>query len=296
MGPQRPVQNLVDPSSNTGLIKTPPGISRPATIESLVERKLTFSDTGTLLIPHSEHETHCDDAVAIGPYTFAIADGVGSGGERSGDIARFMINQLEDVTQQPTNEIAAKLILKEILTKTAHEIKRVQRIENSIRSSQIDTVGAIGVLSREKDGRTYANLATVGNCRVYILSADGKIKLVTNDRTFVADHNRQYPQDQLDEKNHMFASTVTTTAAKTNEADYYRIALEEGDVLVAMSDGVTDPFSREDLEKYIRTMVADISKGNQSEYRIQDWVTALGNGAARRTPHDDISVIAARIG
>lgn len=281
-------------------IKTPPPIhAGPKAIESLVERGLIFSDTGTLLIPHSEHATHCDDSVAIGPYAFAIADGVGSGGERSGDIARFMTNQLENVKQQPISKYEAEQTLSAMLHNTADEIRRVQGPEDlnkSLMTSQINTVGVIGILSTEY-GKTYANLATVGNCRAYIINKDGHIKLVTKDRTFVADHNRRYPQDPLDEKNHILASAVTTTAAEPKEADYYRTALEEGDVLVAMSDGVSGPFSREALEKYLcETMIPDISKGDQSEYRVQDWATALGNGATRETPHDDISVIVARIG
>lgn len=300
LGSENPTKPQINTHEAIKPIRTPtPMRAMPAAIESLVERGLLFSDTGTLLIPHSEHATHCDDSVAIGPYAFAIADGVGSGGEKSGDIARFMTKQLENVKQQPTSKDEAEQILSTMLHNTADEIRRVQGPEDlnkSLMTSQINTVGVIGILSTEY-GKTYANLATVGNCRAYIINKDGQIKLVTKDRTFVADHNRRYPQDPLDEKNHTLASAVTTTAAEPKEADYYRTALEEGDVLVAMSDGVSGPFSREALEKYLcETMIPDISKGVQSEYRVQDWATALGNGATRETPHDDISVIVAKLG
>ncbi len=300
----RHYRSQVDAKIDIRPISTPPPIS-PTGVETTKGEVLTFIDHGTALIASSEHPGHCDDAVYIGAHIFAIADGVGSGGRQSGEAARYMVRQASEITNSkaPSDEAGAVQVLSTTLIHTARKIEELQKDAKSvgIRDGDyrnINTVGIVGVISHEY-GIAYANFAVVGNCRLYIIGADGATKMRSKDRTVPADLNRKFPDNKLDERRHDLAHVVTTTAREPDKADYYRVRLDKGDVLIGISDGVTGYLEEISLENYLyRKVASDLGSPTSSEFSPQDWAEALAKGAVPKdsTYHDDISVIIAKVG
>lgn len=288
--------------------KTPPPLSPVIPPEALKPGELQITEASIEFIANKGHTPQCDDAAEVGPNMFAIADGVGSGGSPSGEVVRFMTREAKRLfeAEQPTTEDAAKEKLKEVLTKTSREIQRQralaqkrkddgEKLDGSV--EHINAVGVIGVISKESTGN-YLNMLLVGNCRVFVIGKNG-ITLETTDRTHPYDFNRKNPDKEIDVKTSALAHVVTTTAANPAEADYYRVKINKGDIVVAMSDGVTGPRSDEWIRKYVTEQIAaDLQKGERRQHSPQDWARVLAKSAVPEGgfEHDDIAVIVAVMG
>lgn len=244
------------------------------------------------------------DALSVGKHGFALVDGVGSGGHMSGDIANFIATAAHS-RQRPwayTSGEAARAALDNVLDVSKKYIQDQQaslqqmiragkRPEDVIRPDGVDAVGIIGFISVEesKDGKkvSYLNFKSTGNCRVYVIDPYGNIKLVTRDRTLDRDYPNQFIGASV-AKLERARNTVTTAFSTPEAAEDNRVLIAPGDVIVAMSDGVTGTIASDELEKYLKVIAQDLNN-TQPMWTAQIWAENIRDNAQ---PHssDDITV------
>jgi serine/threonine protein phosphatase PrpC len=268
--------------------------------EALIENGLQLSqDVGTVLIPCTNHPDRCDDALAIGKYMLAIADGIGSGGAPSGDIARHAVTCARGLLDllPPTTEEEARQALISVFSHlgqvTRYTRDRASRLANQGQEfpdtrdiTMIGAVGAIGLISIEEDG-AYFNAATSGNCRFVLIRKNEGIK-ETTDRTAYNDDRSRYDDPEVEPEIRERAR-ITVTSSFELKPDLYRWELKEGDIVVAVSDGTTAVMTDPYFKGYMGAIGRDL-QDNEPVWTSQKWATDLARHATKHPYYDDISV------
>ncbi|MEN9389713.1 MAG: hypothetical protein RLY61_797 [Candidatus Parcubacteria bacterium] len=257
---------------------------------------------GSVLVPGTAHDGRCDDSLTAGPNFFAIADGVGAGGYRSGKLANFMTTRAKEVLSgdPPSTEREAKQALWKVLAETAQEIEKQQREALSLKDQRkslgdvlsvtsIDTVGAIAVISAEADGH-FLNLVNLGSCRTIIIGQDGQIKLITKDRTKLYDESPQGTLFTAAEKRKREAHIVTSSATNPSRLDFYRVPVTKGDTIITVSNGVTQDLDDAELHKYLQHTLAPDLREESPKHTPQEWANGIARSVTAYPPHDDVAV------
>jgi serine/threonine protein phosphatase PrpC len=266
-------------------------------------------DVGYVLTPSSLHPARCDDALRVDPEgrSFALADGVGSGGPPSREVARFAVNyaHYELGNWAPTSPENAKARIMHILDIIAKRTRAIQepiraqmktgeKPEGVLYTNSVNAVGILGAISSEGPD-SYLTLANLGNCRAFVVGQNGSIKMETRDRTLYYD-DPKYQQEKVDSKQAQTAyRTVTTTFAQPKDVDWYRVELTEGDVVIIMSDGITSKRNPEEIRAHVLSAARDLQHDNPLR-TPQKWAEDMARVATVQPSHDDVAVIVARIG
>lgn len=266
-------------------------------------------DVGYVLTPSSLHPARCDDALRVAPEgrSFALADGVGSGGSPSGEVARFAVNYAhhELGNWAPTSAEGARARIQHILgiiasrTRAIQEpirgqMKRGEKPADVLYTNSVDAVGVIGTISQEGPD-SYLTLAYLGNCRAFVVDKQGVIKLETRDRTLYYDDPKyQEPAYDINEVQRAYR-TVTTAFSQPQYANWDRVKLTEGDVVIIMSDGITSKRNPSEIMTHVQNAARDLQQ-ETPQWTPQQWASDMARTATTQDHHDDVAVIVARIG
>ncbi len=176
------------------------------------------------------------------PNIFIVADGMG--GHKAGDYAskatvETMVEEIEHSSETNPVTIFEKAIV------TANErIRRKAREE-----ADLEGMGTTVVAATCK-GRKL-QVANVGDSRLYIVNK--QIKQITRDHSLVEEMVRMGGIGREEARNHPDKNIITRAvgAGDIVEPDFFTVELEEGDIVLMCSDGLTNMLEDEEIRMIV---------------------------------------------
>ena len=172
------------------------------------------------------------------PNLFIVADGMG--GHNAGDFAskvtvETMLREIEQSVEQNPSVIFEKAI------NTANECVHKMAATNPELEGMGTTVVAATCVGR------YLKVANVGDSRLYVVNKE--IRQITRDHSLVEEMVRMGGLDRANVRNHPDKNIITRAVGvgDTVEADFFTVELEEGDVVLMCSDGLTNMLEDEEI-------------------------------------------------
>jgi PPM family protein phosphatase len=221
-----------------------------------------------------------EDALLIGSTVFAVADGMG--GHRAGEVASAAaLEPLGLIDGRPFGDPARAIAaLTEAVTAANADVVLRSRTDPDLEGMGTTLTA---VLIEGSD----AHLVHVGDSRAY-LARDGRLTQLTADHTLVQaliDEGRLRP-DQVATHPHRSVITRAVGVAAQVEVDGLHLQLEDGDVLLLCSDGLTGVVDDTTIARLL------------AEHGPRDVVDALIEAANAAGGPDNITVvtIAHRVG
>lgn len=178
------------------------------------------------------------------PNLFVVADGMG--GHNAGDFAsHFLIRQLVEYVRglpRKTPEIQA---LQEGI-QTANQLL----YERSLEDVRLNGMGTTLVAAVFSDGILY--VANVGDSRLYVIG--GEIRQITRDHSYVEEMVALGRMDRGSEEYLRNKNIITRAAgtAKTIKADYFETELQQGEIVLLCSDGLTNMVEDLTIQKIVK--------------------------------------------
>lgn len=204
---------------------------------------------------------------------YAIADGMG--GHEGGDAAsRAAVAAAGEVLRAEGTWVPWEQTARRACELASFHVMRASGYEG----------GTTLVVARLRDG--HAELAHVGDSRAYLLRA-GVLRQVTDDHSFVAEQVREGKLTAAEAKVHPQRNVVTKALGRGNAGppDVQRLELEEGDVLLLCTDGLSGPVADGEI--------ADVILSARS---LQDAAEGLVARAYDRGAPDNVTALLLRHG
>jgi PPM family protein phosphatase len=208
----------------------------------------------------------------------AVADGMG--GAASGEVASsiFVDTTLELMSERNPDGIAAELIQKTFLVANDRILKQAR--EDPLHKGMGCTAELLVF-----DGQNYI-LGHVGDSRTYLLRG-GKFRQVTKDHSLVQEQVDRGIITPAQARTHGMRNVIVRAVGvgETLAVDIIRGKIQEGDLFLLCSDGLTDMLEDQEIHTLL-TLPMDLEK------RTATLIDA-GNGAGG---HDNITVALCEIG
>jgi protein phosphatase len=178
------------------------------------------------------------------PNLFIVADGMG--GHNAGDYAsRYAVRKIRETIEKSYEKNPVRLI------GSAIEAANTGLREKAVIHEEMAGMGTTCVVLTVIDG--YAYVANVGDSRLYVLRAPGRIRQITVDHSFVEEMIQAGRIDRetartLPDKN------IITRAVGAEDlliVDFFRETLTDGDILLLCSDGLTNMLTDQEIARIV---------------------------------------------
>lgn len=234
----------------------------------------TFSITDTGRVRNSNQDCVFCEENAIGsfPNLFLVADGMG--GHKAGDTASRMC--VEEVVKYIKNTRHTTPVS---VFEQAVEKANLAIYNKSHSVSELEGMGTTLVCATVIEDTAY--IGNVGDSRLYHMR--DSLKQITVDHSLV-EEMVQSGEIQKDEMRTHPNKNIITRALGTDTAvrlDCFEIEVQEGDVLLLCSDGLSNMLEDEEIEKIIREHKSDMEEAG----------TCLVKRANEAGGKDNISVV-----
>lgn len=205
------------------------------------------------------------------PNLFVVADGMG--GHNAGDFAsRLTVETLIAEIGTSFEKNPVKILGKAI--EIANDVIRKKASEVPDMEGMGTTLVAATCLGR------YLHVANVGDSRLYVVGKE--IRQITRDHSLVEEMVRIGTITHAEARNHPDKNIITRAigAAAEVEPDFFTVELEEGDVVLMCSDGLTNMLEDEEIRMILN-----------SGRDIVEQAQALVDAANVNGGRDNISVV-----
>ena len=205
------------------------------------------------------------------PNVFIVADGMG--GHNAGDYAsRYAVETVVDEIGASFEKNPAKILGAAI--EKANTLIRQRAQEDKAYSGMGTTMVAATCLGK------YLEVANVGDSRLYVIN--DKIEQITQDHSLVEEMVRMGGIDKKSARNHPDKNIITRAIGARNyiETDFFNVELQEGDLVLLCSDGLTNMLEDEEIRQILT-----------EEKSLRDRVEKLVEAANQNGGKDNISVI-----
>jgi protein phosphatase len=187
---------------------------------------------------------------AIGnlPNLFIVADGMG--GHNAGDYAsRFCVEFFTDYIKNSDIEQPITLI------EEAIKVTNDKLYDMSKQQTDYEGMGTTFVVATICGNEMY--VANIGDSRLYVISKE--IRQVTEDHSLVQAMVKTGELDRDEARAHPNKNIITRALGTTEIAqpDFFEVELEEGDIVLMCSDGLTNMLNDETIEQLIRENADD---------------------------------------
>lgn len=201
-------------------------------------KTFSITDIGRKRKVNQDYVFTSENAVGHLPNLFIVADGMG--GHNAGDYAskltvETMVSEIENSFEQQPARIFEKAILK------ANEVIRQKAAGAPDMEGMGTTVVAATCLGR------HLQVANVGDSRLYIVGSG--IRQITRDHSLVEEMVRIGSISPAEARIHPDKNIITRAvgASDTVEADHFAVDLEEGDIVLMCTDGLTNMLEDEEI-------------------------------------------------
>lgn len=205
------------------------------------------------------------------PNVFIVADGMG--GHNAGDFAsKYTVDTIvEEIAG--SGERNPVLILGNAIQVANGHIRRKAGEDSSL-AGMGTTVVAATCMGRQ------LQVANVGDSRLYII--DSQIRQITRDHSLVEEMVRLGGIDRESARNHPDKNIITRAvgANDTVDVDFFTVELQEGDMVLMCTDGLTNMLEDEEI-RMILLKQSDIVE------KAQELVKAANNNGGK----DNIAVV-----
>lgn len=210
---------------------------------------------------------------------FVVADGIG--GHNAGEVAsELACSIILDNLKKHYDDYSDKLPL--ILSKSIEKANKAVYMK-SLENDKFEGMGTTITLGILSDNIVYA--AHVGDSRMYKLN-EGKIEQVTRDHTLVNELLKNGSITTEEARVHPQRNIITKAVGSSEKliVDIFELEVEEGNVLLLCSDGLTDTTTDEEILDIINA---------SSDY--DDACERLVNKANNSGGADNITVMLVKI-
>ncbi|MCQ2510176.1 MAG: Stp1/IreP family PP2C-type Ser/Thr phosphatase [Lachnospiraceae bacterium] len=183
------------------------------------------------------------EAVGNLPNLFVVADGMG--GHNAGDFAsRYGVSVLVENVKKDKNFNPVKII------RAGIEAANREVMEQARRDPSMAGMGTTMVVATIVGG--YAYIANVGDSRLYLVS--NKLNQITQDHSLVAEMVRLGELTPEEARNHPDKNIITRAIGTSEEVriDFFDMKLEEGEMLLMCSDGLTNMVDDEAIYEILK--------------------------------------------
>lgn len=205
------------------------------------------------------------------PNLFIVADGMG--GHKAGDLAsRLTVETVVDMVQSLDDSDPITLIGKAI-----HRANEVV-LGKAREAEEFNGMGTTVVVSCIKDGMLY--VANVGDSRLYVINKG--IKQITRDHSLVEELVSMGQLDRKEARTNKNKNIITRAVGgmKVVMADYFEIQLEEKDMILMCTDGLTNMVEDEEIMGLVKQKAS-------IEVRVANLIQSANNHGGR----DNVGVI-----
>lgn len=188
----------------------------------------------------------CDIPVGPLPNLYIVADGMG--GHNAGDYAsRYTVDTVSSAIAGAGESSADPARLIERALQTANT--GLRRIASE--TPAYFGMGTTFVAASVKDGRLLA--ANVGDSRLYVLRAPGRIRQVTVDHSLVEEMIQAGRIDRETARTLPDKNIITRAVGAEDDlsVDFFRETIMEGDILLLCSDGLTNMVTDQEIARIV---------------------------------------------
>ena len=201
-------------------------------------KTFSITDIGRKRKVNQDYLYTSEEPVGNLPNLFIVADGMG--GHNAGDYAskltvETMVSEIESSFEKNPVRIFGKAI-------SAANEKIIQKAaETPALEGMGTTVVAATCLGK------YLQVANVGDSRLYVIGRE--IRQITRDHSLVEEMVRVGTITHEEARVHPDKNIITRAvgASETVEADYFTVELEEGDIVLMCTDGLTNMLEDEEI-------------------------------------------------
>jgi len=200
-----------------------------------------------------------NDNIGNLPNLFIVADGMG--GHNAGDYAsRFCVEYFTDRIKQ--SKLSSPVAMIEASVKETNEILRSKALEQS----ELEGMGTTFVVATIIDKILY--VANIGDSRLYVIGKE-EIRQVTEDHSLVEAMVKQGELNPEEAKVHPNKNIITRAlgANDTVEPDFFEVNLEDEDIVLMCSDGLTNMLEDETIAQIIRENQDDLKTAAETLVR-----------------------------
>jgi protein phosphatase len=192
-----------------------------------------------------------ENPIGLLPNLFIVADGMG--GHNAGDYAsRFCVEFFTERMKQ--SSLSSPIGAIEEAIKETNEILRTKAQEQI----ELEGMGTTFVVATIFDKEMY--VANIGDSRLYVIGKE--MKQITEDHSLVEEMIKTGEIDRSEARVHPNKNIITRAlgASANVEPDFFEVYLEEGDIVLMCSDGLTNMLEDETIENIIRSNSDDLKK------------------------------------
>jgi protein phosphatase len=192
-----------------------------------------------------------ENAVGVFPNLFIVADGMG--GHKAGDYAsKFCVQAVVDSIEKSKLKTPIG-VLEEAINTANHAVYK-----EAATNSDLEGMGTTFVSAVIYDKNLY--VANIGDSRLYLIN--DKVSQITEDHSLV---EAMVKTGEIEKKDARFHpnKNIITRALGTNKAvtaDFFEVQLEDHDIVLLCSDGLTNMLEDEEINEIVKSYSDDIEK------------------------------------
>lgn len=201
-----------------------------------------LTDIGNKRKANQDYVFCSDEPIGNLPNLYIVADGMG--GHKAGDYASRVCTQTILHSIEHCTEYVTPVSILDNAIKNANK----QIIKDAKDNPDLEGMGTTLVAATVIDGVMY--VANIGDSRLYVVNhEDYEIIQVTEDHSLVEEMIKRGEIERKDARFHPNKNIITRALGAHDDvvADFFEIELEQGDVLLLCSDGLSNMISDEEL-------------------------------------------------
>lgn len=202
-------------------------------------KTFSITDIGRKRKINQDYVYSSEQPVGPLPNLFIVADGMG--GHNAGDYAsRLAVNAIVEQAGKQ-RESAVAQVLGKAIEKANEAVYEKAGSEAGLEGMGTTVVAAVC------DGDTL-HVANVGDSRLYIVG-DREITQITRDHSWVAEMVRRGGLEKEEARKHPDKNIITRAVGAEGAvtADFFRVKLREGDLILMCTDGLTNMLEDEEI-------------------------------------------------
>lgn len=207
-------------------------------------KTFSITDVGQKRNMNQDYVYTSETPVGNIPNLFVVADGMG--GHNAGDFAsKYTVEQLVKSIKSSRETNPIKIIRQSI------ESANKELLKKAYENPELTGMGTTLVVATIIEGYIY--VANIGDSRLYIISED--IKQITKDHSLVEEMIRLGEIDREDARYHPDKNIITRAVGAGDEVsvDFFELKLEQSDIILMCSDGLTNMISDEGIEEIVKS-------------------------------------------
>jgi serine/threonine protein phosphatase PrpC len=196
-----------------------------------------------------------EEAVGAFPNLFIVADGMG--GHKAGDMAsRLCVDTVIESVKESVLRTPVSIMNEAVFC--AHN--RIQ--DEAVNNPDYRGMGTTLVMATVMDGAV--NVANIGDSRLYILS--DSLNQITEDHSLVEEMVKSGELAKENVRSHPNKNIITRALGigYDTQPDYFNLDINEGDIILMCSDGLTNMLEDAEIEYIIKNNRDDLKKAGMT--------------------------------